>query len=322
MRAVLFTMVARDQLQRELSAFGETRVVENPQELMASIAGADVLVMGAPATYTESFAAELCAKGKSLRWLQFLSAGVDGPLLHGIPAGAILTNGGDSWSPNVAEHGVALLLALLRRIPDCVSSQADCHWNPQIRPRLDSIEGKTITILGFGSIGRELAARLLSFGSNVIGINRSGKGGSLSADVEMVSMAGLSEVLGRTDVLIVTVPLTLETRHLVGEDTLQRMKRGGLLVNLSRGGTVDPSALAEALEDGRLQGAALDVTEPEPLPADHPLWGAPNILISPHIAGFGGDRLGERLVRLVAENAKRFAGGLPLLHQIQAPARD
>ncbi|MBS7707420.1 D-2-hydroxyacid dehydrogenase [Chelatococcus asaccharovorans] len=322
MKAALLTSIARDSIAASLAPFGDVRLVADVQDLHQAIDGADALVMSNPGLYTAEFADELCRHGGALKWIQFLSAGYDGARLHGIPAGTVLTNAGECWSPTVAEHAVMLLLALVRRLTDCHQAQDERRWDAGIRPRLSSLEGKTVTVLGFGSIGRDIATRLRPFGAHVVGVTRSGKPAEAGpAPDRMAAVGELDRLLPESDALIVTLPLSQETRHIIDADRLARLPAHAVLVNVSRGGTVDGVALAEALKAGRLGGAALDVTEPEPLPATDPLWTTPNTIITPHIAGFGSGALDGRLAALVAENASRFAAGRALLHRVDVPVR-
>jgi phosphoglycerate dehydrogenase-like enzyme len=322
-KTVLFSSIAADAIATALSLHGEVRRVDDPSGLVAALDGADALVMNNPAIYTAEFADQLCRRGHALRWLQLLSAGYDGPSLHGIPAGVILTNAGEAWSPTVAEHALALLLALMRRLPDCERAQQARQWEAAgIRPRLGSIEGRTVAILGYGSIGREITARLRPFGARIIGVTRSGALAAIEPRPDrMAPVSQLHDILREADVLIVTVPLSDATRHIIDAEALSCLPAHAVVVNVSRGGTVDPVALAAALRDGRLAGAALDVTEPEPLPADDPLWHAPNLIVTPHVAGFGSAMLAARIRELVAANARRFAAGQPLLHRVDVPVR-
>jgi phosphoglycerate dehydrogenase-like enzyme len=321
-KTVLFTSIAGDAIAAALSAHGDVRRVDEPAGLVAALDGADALMMGNPAIYTAEFADQLCRRGHALRWIQLLSAGYDGPLLHGIPEGVILTNAGEAWSPTVAEHALALLLALLRRLPEYQRAQQQQQWDASVRPLLGSIEGRTIAILGYGSIGRELTARLRPFGARMIGLTRSGARPAIEPRPDgMAPVSQLHDVLREADALIVTVPLSDATRHIIDADALSCLPAHAVVVNVSRGGTVDPVALAAALRDGRLAGAALDVTEPEPLPADDPLWHAPNLIVTPHVAGFGSAMLATRLGDLVAENARRFAARQALLYRVEVPVR-
>jgi len=321
MRTLLWTTVAHDELQRELAEFGAVTVIENRNDVASALAGCDALVMSNPANYNEEIA-ELVRKQRStLRWIQFLSAGYEGIARYGAPSGITITNAGDCWSPTVAEHGMMLLLALARSLPDCLAAQGRASWNGDLRNRLSSLEDRTLLVIGFGSIGREITRRAKGFGMRVIGLTRSGQASpqaEIQAD-EMVPATALIEALGCADAIIVALPLSSETYHFIGRPQLAVCRRNAILINVSRGGVIDPVALDEALREKRIAGAGLDVTEPEPLPFDNPLWHAPNLIITPHIAGFGSPALALRLAALVHKNARRFEAGAPLLHQVRVP---
>jgi phosphoglycerate dehydrogenase-like enzyme len=322
MKAALFTAIGRESIEDALSPHGDVRTVIDASELPAALDGAEALIMSYPGLYTAEFADMLCQRSTSLRWIQLLSAGYDGPAKHGIPAGTILTNAGESWSPTVAEHTVAMLLSLLRRLPDSQRVQNERRWDISLRQSISSIEGKTVTILGYGSIGREIVTRIKPFGARTIGVTRSGQPSDIVPGPDrMAKVADLHDVLRETDTLIVTVPLSEQTRHIVNAAALACLPSSAVLVNVSRGGTVDSVALAAALHQGRLAGAALDVTEPEPLPSADPLWAAPNLVITPHLAGFGSTGTAQRLTRIVAENVRRLIAGEKLLHRVEVPVR-
>lgn len=322
MKTTLFTSIGRDTIESALSSYGEVRSVADGSEIAATLDGVEALVISNPGFYTAEFADTLCQRGKSLRWIQLLSAGYDGPAKHGIPPGTILTNAGESWSPTVAEHTVAMLLSLLRRLSDSQRAQSERRWDVNLRNSISSIEGKTVAILGYGSIGREIVARIKPFGARTIGVTRSGQPSDLVPGPDrMAKVSDLHDVLRETDALIVTVPLFEQTRHIVNAAVLACLPPSAVLVNVSRGGTLDSVALATALHQGRLAGAALDVTETEPLPSADPLWDAPNLILTPHVAGFGGAGTADRLTRVVAENARRIVTGLDLLHRVEVPVR-
>lgn len=240
-----------------------------------------------------------------LRVAQSLSAGVDW-LLPNVPARIIVCRAVGVHDGPVSEWVVAAILAMQRRLPAFIEFQRRAEWNRSgAQPAtIDDLEGHTVVVVGHGSIGRALAARLAPFGVRVIGVARHARD-----DAQPVS--ALPELLPEADVVVDLLPLTPETERFVDAAFLGRMKPGALFVNAGRGKTVDTAALLEALRSGRIR-AALDVTDPEPLPADHPLWHAPNLLITPHVAG-SVTRWEERGYRFAGEQIRRYAAGEPLL---------
>jgi phosphoglycerate dehydrogenase-like enzyme len=240
-----------------------------------------------------------------LRVAQSLSAGVDW-LLPNVPARIIVCRAVGVHDGPVSEWVVAAILAMQRGLPAFIEFQRRSEWNRSgAQPAtIDDLEGHTVLVVGHGSIGRALAARLAPFGVRVIGVARHARD-----DARPVS--ALPELLPEADVVVDLLPLTPETARFVDAAFLGRMKPGALFVNAGRGKTVDTAALLEALRSGRIR-AALDVTDPEPLPADHPLWHAPNLLITPHVAG-SVTRWEERGYRFAGEQIRRYAAGEPLL---------
>lgn len=218
--------------------------------------------------------------------IQTLSAGVNA-IVHYVPDGAVLCNASGSHDVAVAEWCMGVILAQLRQLPAFWQAQQQARWEPATRQLIqrgqadvgvmDDLEGKQVLVLGHGSIGRALEARLKPFGACVTGIARTVRPG-------VRSLGELDELLPTADIVVVLLPLTPETHHIVDAAFLAKMQRGALLVNAGRGLQVDTDALLEALRSGHVR-AALDVTDPEPLPDGHPLWSAPGIIITPHIGG-------------------------------------
>jgi phosphoglycerate dehydrogenase-like enzyme len=245
----------------------------------------------------------LFAKLPGLRLAQSFSAGVDS-ILPVIPPGVVLCNAVGVHDAAVSEWVVAAILAMQRRLPDFLDLQHRAEWNQSAREGVSDLDGQTVLVLGFGSIGRALASRLAPFGARVVGIARRPREDAHSPDA-------LAQLLPEADIVVDLLPLTPETEKFVSGSFLAQMKVGALLVNAGRGRTVDTEALLDALRSGRVR-AALDVTDPEPLPADHPLWRAPNVLITPHIAGTVA-RWESRAYRFAGEQLRRYAAGQPLL---------
>ncbi|MFF8862631.1 2-hydroxyacid dehydrogenase [Streptomyces sp. NPDC015139] len=244
-----------------------------------------------------------------LRVLQSLSAGVDDVLPH-LPAGVTLCNAAGVHSASTAEHAVTLTLASLRGIPAFVRSQDAGRWTSGFRPALAD---RTVLLIGHGSIGSAVEARLTAFECDVLRV--AGTARELPQG-PVHSMDALPSLLPRADVVVLTVPLTDTTRGLVDARFLARMKDGALLVNVARGAVVDTTALVGALRTGRLS-AALDVTDPEPLPPEHPLWTTPHTLISPHAAATTS-AYRPRALALVRAQLARYTAGEPLANVVVA----
>ena len=238
------------------------------------------------------------------RWVQLPFAGIESFFAAGaIDPKRTWTCAKEIYGPACAEHAVALMLAGSRRLAHHARSR---RWEePGFGSPERRLQGATVLIVGVGGIGRALATMVRPFEMQVIGTSRSGR----SVDgVEMHRSEDLLELLPRADFVAICAALTPETRNMFGEREFGAMKESGWLVNVARGGLVDTDALVAALRDGRIAGAALDVTEPEPLPDGHPLWEMDNVLITPHVANTWDMALPE-LRTLVEDNVARFVAG-------------
>ncbi len=267
-----------------------------------------------------------------LRWIQFHLAGIeehlDQAILHQPQVLATTLSGANA--PQVAEHALALMLALGHHIPEMIADQSRNQWPTQRTQRYMANEliNSTVGIIGYGSVGQRLARLLQSFGvtifasrRNIMEVNSTdfqvdGQGDP-NAELPRRLYPGkaLRSLIKECDYVVVTVPLTKETRGMLGADQLAAMKPSAFLVDVSRGGVVDQEALIKALENGQLAGAGLDVFAEEPLPADNALWEMHNVLISPHVAGMSPHYL-DRAFVLFKENLRRYTSGEPLLNQI------
>jgi phosphoglycerate dehydrogenase-like enzyme len=260
---------------------------------------------------------------RGVKVVQTLQAGVD-VFLPLLPAGLRLCDARGVHDIPTAEWTVAAILAMEKYLPLYFGLQVKQDWQGRrsveqfhrrthglasstIPSFVDEVAGKTVLIVGYGSIGQAVEARLAPFDCKFLRVARTGRHGVESAD-------RLDEFLSEADVVALILPLTLETRHLMNAERIGKMKRGALLVNVGRGPVVDTEALLKALTDDRIR-AALDVTDPEPLPAGHPLWNAPNLLITPHVAGASDEFIG-RAIKFVSEQADRYARDEPLLNVV------
>jgi phosphoglycerate dehydrogenase-like enzyme len=239
----------------------------------------------------------------SLRVAQTLTAGVDNFLPY-VREGVTLCNARGVHDASTAELALALVLACLRGVPEFVRAQDREEWASQPRPALAD---RTVLIVGYGSVGAAVEARLAGFECTVLRVARRARDG-------VADMTALADLVPRADVVVLTVPMTDETVGLVDVAFLAAMRDGALLVNVARGPVVVTDALVAELQSGRLR-AALDVTDPEPLPAGHPLWSAPGLLLSPHVGGNTSAFL-PRARRLVADQVRRCSAGEPLLNVI------
>ncbi|MFD5491068.1 2-hydroxyacid dehydrogenase [Streptomyces virginiae] len=247
----------------------------------------------------------------AVRVVQTLTAGIDDVLgrLGDLRPGVRLCNAAGVHTASTAELALALTLASLRGIPAMVRGQDREDWRSGF---YDALADKSVLIIGYGSIGSAVEDRLVPFECERI--ERVARSARTAARGPVHAIADLPRLLPQADVVILVTPLTDETRGLAGAAFLGRMKDGALLVNVSRGPVVDTKSLLAEVESGRLR-AALDVTDPEPLPAGHPLWHAPNVLITPHVGG-SSSAFEPRAKRLVARQLTRFAAGEPVEHTV------
>jgi phosphoglycerate dehydrogenase-like enzyme len=240
-----------------------------------------------------------------LKTIQILSAGAE-HILPYIPDNITLCNARGAHTPATAEWTAGVIIASIRNFPRFAAGQLAGHWDPAVS---DLIAGKRVLIVGYGSIGQAVERRLAGWEVEIDRVARHARDG-------VHPIAELPRLLPSADVVVILVPVTDETRQLVNAEFLKSMKDGALLVNAARGVIVDSDALLAELTSGRL-AAALDVTDPEPLPDGHPLWSAPGLLLTPHVGGsVRASR--ERAYEIVADQLARLAAGQPLLNAIGA----
>lgn len=254
--------------------------------------------------------AALAARAPKLKWIQLLTSGYDRIKTLGAPAHVTVSNARGAFTPSVAIHAVAMYLALLRGIPQALRQQETASWQRDYASTLAIPEGARILIGGFGSIGQEIARLLRPMSPYIIGISRSGRAHAL-AD-EMHNADQFRALLPNADAIFLAMPLDEQTRHCLGAAEFSMCKKSALIINVGRGALTDQIALASALETGMIAGAATDVTDPEPLPADHPLWRAPNFLLSPHVSGAAGETGFRNQAQAAIANLERFRNGQPL----------
>ncbi len=258
-----------------------------------------------------SVSREMFRRAERLRWTQSWGAGVDGLLYpEFVESGIILTSAKGLVGVHLAEHAMALLLGLTRGIARAVRSP---DWNEQkgIRNAAWELIDRTMGIVGLGGTGRELATRARGFGMRIIAVDPEPV--EVPDSVESCRrMDGFHDLLADSDVISICAPLTPETEGLFDRDAFRKMRNHALLINVTRGKIVDEEALVDALEQGEIGGAGLDVTPQEPLPHGHRLWAMENVLITPHVAG-GSPNRQERTIELFCENLRRLLRGEELL---------
>lgn len=266
-----------------------------------------------------SLRASQLSDAKKLKWVHSTAAGVAQLMYPELrDSGIVVTNPSGIFSVPMAEHTIGLLLALARNFPDTLRQQDRAVWSQQElwdKPQhLTELNEKLLLIVGYGSIGKEVAKRAQAFGMRVWGVTRSGKGDLQEAE-KIVAVSELERVLPNADYILISAPETAETKFLIGAEQIARMKRGARLINVARGSLLDETALIAALESGALGGAAVDVAETEPLPATSPLWRAPNLFITPHTSAVS-DRLWQRETAVLMELLERWFDGRELFNRV------
>lgn len=273
------------------------RVASTPGEALPYVDEMDVL-------YTWGFPSNFLPRARRLRWVQVMGAGVDRFLDAPFPPKVVLTRAEGVFGPWMAEYTFGWLLWGTQHTETFRAAQRARRWEP-VAPSL--LRGKTLGVAGLGSVGRAIARLGRAFAMRVLGLSRSGR---RVPEVERVfRRAGFREMLRASDYVVLVVPLTPETRGLVGEAELRAMRAGAWLVNLGRGHLIQEQALVRALHERWIAGAVLDVFGEEPLPAEHPFWGMPNVVVTPHVSGPSDP---AEIAPIFNDNLRRFLQGRAL----------
>lgn len=284
------------------------RTVAPAAEVVGVTSEAEALVAVRTAeVYVGSCSAAILEAAPQLRWIQAPSAGVEGcaalPELQ--RRDILVTNAQRLYGPQIAEHVMAMTLSFARGLHRYREAQGEGRWARDLSGEAWLIAGKTMLVVGLGGIGTEVAWRAHALGMRVLATRNSSRSGP--DYVEYVGLADEADDLAaRADVVVNALPLTDQTRGMFDDAFFDAMKRGAYFINVGRGGTVVTADLVRALRAGQLAGAGLDVTDPEPLPAGHPLWSMPNVILTPHVAGDSDDRTFDLLA---AENVRRYVAG-------------
>lgn len=289
-----------------ISGMFDRRYMKSRDELLENIARAEVL-------FTFAVPQEAAARAANLKWVHFASAGIDKSMSPALleNRNVKLTCSRGLHANTIAEFVLMQMLAFSKNLARAIESQGRREW--KFEEMLDGkfdLEGKTVAIIGLGSIGRRVARLAKAFDMRVVGtVSRPRK---IAAVDEVFSPGQIKKCLEDADFVVLAAPLTVQTLHLIGDRELAAMKPGACLVNIGRGKLVDETALIKALQNRRIAGAGLDVFETEPLPVDSPFWGMPNVSVTPHYSGMAED-IWKKTAQLFCENARRYRDGKRLL---------
>ena len=276
------------------------QIAATPSEAAGAIADTEIL-------YAWKFPAPLYARAGRLKWLQVMGAGVDWALVPELPPHVQVTRAPGVFGPWMAEYVVAWCSWVTQRMKVYRDAQRQRRWDDHVLP--DRLGGKTVTIVGLGDIGRDIARAARALGMRVLGVSRRGR--PVREATRMYPVAAMARALREADFVVLLLPLTPETRGIIGADALSVMKSTAWLINIARGAVVNESALMEALEQRRIAGAVLDVFDREPLPPSHPLWKMDNVVVTPHISG---PSTADAIAPVFNDNLARYLAGRPLRH--------
>lgn len=306
---ILVTLPAEARHRRRIEAAcpgGNFRYVRQEALTPEDVADADVILGNIPVA--------LISACRNLKLLQLGMAGTDG-YPERMPAGAWLTNSSGAFGLAISEHMIGMVLAICKRLYAYHDNQNRCLWHDE--GTVTSLEDAVVLSVGMGSIGGEFTRKCKALGSYTIGIRRQLREKPAFLD-EIHTLDELDELLPRADVVALSLPSGAETNGLMDARRLRLMKPGAVLVNVGRGKAIVTDALQEVCAEGRIH-AALDVTDPEPLPPEHPLWTTPNVHITPHISGFFHlSQTHDRIVSIAAQNLERYCAGEPLLNLVDS----
>ena len=254
---------------------------------------------------------EMLKEAKNLEWLQLSSAGVEGYINEGtFQEGVILTNASGAYGLAISEYMLAVLLEMYKKLHYYRDNQSESKW--KYEGQVKAIYNSTALVVGLGDIGSEFAKRMKGLGAYTIGIRRTNTDKPDYLD-ELHLMNEFEALLPKADIVALSLPATNQTHKIINKKTLSMMKQDAVLINVGRGTAIDTDDLCTALESGYLLGAALDVTDPEPLPSNHRLWKIKNVIITPHVSGgFSLEETRNRIIKIAADNLEAFLEGKKL----------
>ncbi|MDR3284604.1 MAG: D-2-hydroxyacid dehydrogenase [Treponema sp.] len=305
---VLFNLEKPFQKQLELILSGmRVKYLERPDTISSEDMKDTEIIFSNPDPLT-------LASYPKLKWIQLTSAGADGYNEHTVRQGVTVTNATGAYGHAIAEYLIGYVFSLYKRLHQYRDEQNRGHWIS--RGMVKSVKNSVVLVVGLGNIGSEFAWRMKALGCTVIGVRRVVRDKPDYVD-ELVLSGRLDEALPQADIVALCLPGTAATSGLFDRTRLSRMKPGAILINIGRGSAVDTDALCDLLESGSIGGAALDVTDPEPIPVGHRLWKVENVIITPHISGvFNMRETYENIVDICLDNAARYVRGEPLINVV------
>ncbi len=313
MEIVLFD--SRDRfgdLETELRAFPGVALARarDRAALAATLPKAEILIT-TNRLYTPDHAAAIREHSQGLRWIQFSTSGIDKAVASGLPSGVTVTNAAGLRSFAVAEHAFALMFGLLRQLRATEQARRDDVWaRDEVTPSMDNLSGKHLMLIGLGAIGQEIARKAKAFDMQVTGVSRATEP---IANVDRIRpRSELRAAAAEADILLLSVNHDESTDKILSRGVIQAMKPTAYVVNIARGQVLDEPALVDALREGKIAGAGLDVTVTEPLPAGHPFWAMPNVLLTPHVAGAGSSDGGSAFIKIFTDNLRRWLRKEPM----------
>jgi phosphoglycerate dehydrogenase-like enzyme len=278
-------------------------ICTTPDEAAAAIAEAEVV-------YGWKVPPDVWRDARRLRWLQVMGAGVDWALVPTLPRRVIITRSPGLFGPWMVEYTLGWCLWVTQRMSTFREAQRERRWLRDVIP--ERLGGRTMAVIGLGDIGRAIARGARALGMTVVGVSQSGR--PVRGVKQVFDARRLAQALAQADFVVVTVPLTRQTRSLLGPRAIAAMRPSAWLMNIARGPVVDEGALLRALRGRHIAGAILDVFATEPLPAHHPLWGLDNVVITPHISG---PSTPEEITPVFNRNLARYLAGQPLHHVVE-----
>lgn len=300
-------------LEAELKAFPGAELIRarDPATLASAMPGAEILI-ASNRLYNADNAAIIRANAGKLKWIQFTTSGIDKAQEVGLPSGVVVTNSSGLRAFAVAEHAYALMLGLMRQMKAVEAGRREKIWRrDEIAPTTDNLNGKHMVLIGLGAIGQDIARKAKAFDMTVTGISRTTD--TIPHVDRIRPRSELQAAAADADIIAVAAISDAETEKIVSRAVIGAMKPTAFIVNIARGQMIDEPALIEALQAGKIKGAGLDVAVTEPLPADHPFWTLPNVLITPHIGGAGGQGDSHAgFIKIFVDNLRRWVEKKPL----------